>query len=84
LAFDALSVTVMTLPRRVTRPAFCQAFIRRLARCVWLPSPAAAELGRRQVGVPAWLTRNIRAPPHRRAAGWVRYQTLPIPIEVII
>ena len=54
LAFGELSATVMTLPRRVTRPAFCQAFKRRLARC--RRCHPYRRLGRRQVGASARLT----------------------------
>jgi hypothetical protein len=50
LAFGELSAIMTTLLQRVTSPAFCQAFTRRLARC---RGPPAAELGRRQVGEPA-------------------------------
>jgi hypothetical protein len=55
LASGELSAIMTTLPQRVTRPAFCQAFKRWLARCRCHPH-RPAELGRRQVGEPAWLT----------------------------
>jgi hypothetical protein len=52
LVFGALSASAMTLPRRVTRPAVCQAFRRRLARCHCHPHRRPSSAAGRFVRLP--------------------------------